>query len=245
MNAGTAEFGIAAHWSYKEKTRGGDNQHDTSDSDEDGAAISDALHTSWARMLLQYGHEIRDYNKNVLGSRSTLLRQITQSIMAGTAEERHSRELPATSRRRTLDGADLPSRSRTFNDHVATVMQPPRVGNVYVVVDSDGSARIDSLQAILGASTVGHLLEAGGLPAGVHESQLRVNGVPITSTTHPLYMGDVVSVEENLPAVLRLPMRAIAGAPAALGILQKELYGLVLTNMGRQCVHSGTDAATV
>lgn len=241
----TAEFGIAAHWSYKEQGRGDNGQRAFSSADSDGTetAFSDAMHTSWARMLLQYGHEIRDYNKNVLGSRSTVLRQLTQNLMSCSAEELHSRQRMQTGRRRTLDGSDLPSRSRTFTDHVAAVMQPQRKGNVYVVVDAGGSARIDSLQAVLGASTVGHLVEAGGLPPGVDAAHLHVNGVPITSTEHPLYMGDVVSVVEKVPAVLRLPMRALAGAPAALGDLQKELYGLVLANMGRQRVQSGRDAA--
>lgn len=231
-----AEFGIAAHWSYKEQGRSDDDQPSSRSADSGGteAAFCDAMHTSWARMLLQYGHEIRDYNKNVLGSRSPVLRQLTQNLMAVSPEEVQSRQRLQTVRRRTLDGSDLPSRSRTFADHVAAVMmQPQRKGNVYIVVDSGGSARIDSLQAVLGASTVGHLLEAGGLPPGVDVAKLHVNGLPITTTEHPLYMGDVVSVVENVPALLRSPMRALAGAPAALGVLQKELYGLVLTNMGR------------
>lgn len=196
-------------------------------------------------MILQYGHEIRDYNKNVLGSRSSVLREVTQNIMSGRVEQLHTRSRSHSNRRHTFDGFDAPSRSRTFADHVVDVMRPQQPGNVYVIVDAGGSARIDSLQAVLGASTVGQLVEGGGLPAGVHPSQLRVNGMPVPSTDHPLYMGDVVTVVENVPAVFRASMRAIAGAPAAFGSLQRELYGLVLANMGRQHAQPGPDIAPV
>lgn len=191
--------------------------------------------------MLQYGHEIRDYNKNVLGSRSSVLRQVTQNLMAQSMDDCPRRNREDTGRRRTVDGSECSSRSRSFTDHVAAVMQPQRSGNVYVVVDAEGSARVESLQAVMGVSTVGHLIDG---MSGVCASQVRVNGLPITSTSHPLYMGDVVSVVENVPPVLRLPMiKALADAPAALGFLQRELYGIVLTNMGRPCAHSGRDAA--
>lgn len=242
MRVGAAEFGIAAHWAYKEKGGSGGSSQE---SDGAAAALSDAWQTSWARMILQYGHEIRDYNKNVLGNRSSVLREVTQNIMSGRVEELRSRPRSHGSRRHTFNSFDLPARSRTFADHVVEVMRPQQLGNVYVIVDAEGSARIDSLQAVLGASTVGQLVDGGGLPAGVDASQLLVNGMPVLSSAHPLYMGDVVSVLESVPALLRAPMRAIAGAPAALGSLQRELYGLVLTNMGRPLAQPGRDVAAV
>ena len=218
-----AEFGLAAHWRYKEDVEEGWD-----------------MHVAWSRLMLLYCFGLRDYGKKTLSGMSAgsrLLREMTQGLMdtSGTAKgDRHQGGAKAAA-----PVASAPRARKGWMDHVKSEMQPSKpLANVMVVVATAQCACIQALPAVMGASTVAELQAHGALPAGCNFSQIRVNGVQARESAHPIYMGDVVTVVPDLvPAMLRNPLNVLGNlgvADAAFGSwnhvdqMQREVFGIVL-----------------
>lgn len=215
-----AEFGLAAHWRYKENVEGGWD-----------------MHVAWSRMMLLYCFGMHEYGKKTISgvsAGSRLLREMTQGLMNTTGSSE------GTKRSRGSGGISSPSARKGWMEHVKSEMQPPKpLANVMVVVATAHCARVQALPAVMGASTVGELQAHGALPAGCQLSQIRVNGVHAREGTHPIYMGDVVTVVPDLvPAMLRNPLNAFSNSGSAGDALfgswsnveqmQREVFGVVL-----------------
>lgn len=219
-----AEFGLAAHWRYKENVEGGWD-----------------MHVAWSRMMLLYCFGMRDYGKKTLSGLSAgsrLLREMTQGLMdtSGSHTGITERMQRSPGGKATMS---TPCARKGWMEHVKKEMQPPKpLANVLVVVATAQCARIQALPAVMGASTVAELQAHGALPAGCNISQMRVNGVRSRESAHPIYMGDVVTVVPDLmPAMLRNPLHVLSNVGAAdapfggwnnLEQMQREVFGVVL-----------------
>lgn len=227
-----AEFGLAAHWRYKENGEGGWD-----------------MHVAWSRMMLLYCFDMHDYGKKTLSgvsAGSRLLREMTKGLMSASGttagDVKRSRSAHASAA-----PASAPRASKGWMEHVKREMQPPKpLANVMVVVATAECARILALPAVMGASTVAELKAHGALPAGCSISQIRVNGVQAREGAHPIYMGDVVTVVPDLvPAMLRNPLHVFGSMGAGetrfggwdnVEHMQREVVGIVL---GALCGKSG------
>lgn len=217
-----AEFGLAAHWRYKENVEGGWD-----------------MHVAWSRMMLLYCFGMQDYGKKTLSgvsAGSRLLREMTQGLMSTPPASTSKKSSVSTGGSVPLT---VPSARKGWMEHVRTEMQPPKpLSNVMVVVATAECARVQALPAVMGASTVAELQSYGVLPAGCQLSQIRVNGVHARSDSHPIYMGDVVTVVPDLvPAMLRNPLNLFSNSSAGdspfrnwhnVEQLQREVLGVIL-----------------
>jgi hypothetical protein len=219
-----AEFGLAAHWRYKENVEGGWD-----------------MHVAWSRMMLLYCFGMHDYSKKTLSgvsAGSRLLREMTQGLMNTSGRVMGEHKLSKSVKAATSEPMSPPSTRKGWMDHVKREMQPPKpLATVLVVVATSQCARIQALPAVMGASSVSELQSHGALPA-CHISQIRVNGVRARGSAHPIYMGDVVTVVPDLaPAMLRNPLNVFGNRLADDGPfsgwsnmeqMQREVLGVVL-----------------
>ena len=221
-----AEFGLAAHWRYKEAAEGGWD-----------------MHVAWSRMMLLYAFGLRDYGKKTLSglsSGSRMLREMTASLMAAREGAGRSRwEARGLSAPPSGAPHSAPCRRRRrWMEHVKREMQPEPLSSILVVVQTQQWAKVHALPATLGASTVAELEACGSLP-WVGARQIHVNGRPARDGAHPIYMGDVVTVVPQLvPAVLQNPLNLLSApfgtesAPLGklkdLEAMQREVFGVVL-----------------
>lgn len=246
-----AEFGVAAHWGYKERRR----RRSSSASTEDAMAAMNAQIVAWSRMVLTYGHGVRDYRKST-GTEplrhSSTLHGVTHALMATSAhscidnadlDRRRRDAAPATSataRARSSSGAldsdnalraQSQSRERrvSFEDHLISSILPnggpPALKSVLVAVSSAHGAMVTAVDAVVGQSTVDTLLQSEPSLAEVSPTRILVNGVPALGLTQPLTMGDCVKV---LPYGERASVAAasrlyLATAPRPLAVLRRDL----------------------
>jgi Region found in RelA / SpoT proteins len=212
-----AEFGVAAHWRYKEAHRSG--------AGDGGAAAAAQEHAvAWSRMVLAYGMGVREWRKSRAGPshlrRSATLTSLTQSLMATTAP---GEEVPAHGGR-----AACCATGRSFLEYVArSLLQPLR--SIYIVVSSGRGARIDALDAAsAGGATVGALLATSAVLSDVGVEQIVVNGIPAWGQHQRLVMGDVVEVAPGTPAPA---LSMLERGAAQWHTLRRELYGLLAEAM--------------
>jgi Region found in RelA / SpoT proteins len=219
-----AEFGLAAHWRYKENVEGGWD-----------------MHVAWSRMMLLYCFGMHDYGKKTLSgvsAGSRLLREMTQGLMNTSGSAIRVRTCSKGAKAANPAPMSVPSARKGWMEHVKREMQPPKpLATVLVVVATAQCARIQELPAIMGASSVAELQSQGLLP-GCNISQIRVNGVRARERAHPIYMGDIVTVVPDLePAMLRNPLNVfgnIGAGDAPFGgwnnmeQMQREVFGIVL-----------------
>lgn len=237
-----AEFGVASHWRYKER------ESTRPELTEEALTATHDHLVAWTRMVLTYGHGVRDYRKSCGGTSymraNSTLSEVTQAIMAAGPAAVDNGDLPAPStsgttseplrrRRCSLPGGPAGAPRRTFADFVASTMaQPACLQSVLVALSHAGRAEIRALDAAIGASSVGQLLCSGnGDLAGVHPARVLVNGVPALGATHPLKMGDCVRVlPPGCPASLTAAAQSyFEGLPAPLMMLRQHLTRAVRT----------------
>ena len=247
-----AEYGIATHWAYKDRSAARGSESAAAPGVDDAVAAAHAHLVAWSRMVLTYGHGVRDYRKTHAAGTEYLRRQstlsgVTQSIMAMTAHANvdnaeldqrqpsaHARSDGDSARRKSVDGADgdqaqqRPKRKprRSFEDFVASAMtQPPALKSVLVAVAWGAGAGVFAADAVLGSSTVQTLLETVPELAGTAVTRVLVNGVPALGLTQPLSMGDCVRI---LPLGERALVAAasrqyLSSMPRPLTVLRRDL----------------------
>ena len=242
-----AEYGVASHWAYKERSGAGDCSAEQRAAG-DMMTQTHAQIVAWGRMVLTYGHGMRDH-RNMSGTQRlrahSTLSGVTHALMAFSAHaevdnanlyERESAKPCVTrtcsstagTQHGAAGGQQRPSagRRKTFEEHLAASVQPPALKNVLVPVTWAGGAIVCAIDAVLGASSVNKLLRSSALLSGVSCARVLVNGCPALGPTQPLMMGDCVQI---LPAGQRAsvaavaPHRYLATAPTPLVTLRRDM----------------------
>jgi hypothetical protein len=249
-----AEYGIAAHWRYKEKSAGKLQAKDGEHSSEAALRAAHDRLVALSRMVLTYGHGLRDVRKVCAGEhlrRSSTLVNVTLNMMSSLSRsssciseagrERGSTGLRQPLRRSASVCTEAPAARRmSFEDFVtASLTAGPAaeaLPSIYVAVcDSNGSAAIECLKTTLPGcgSSVGVLLNANTLLRGLPPSRLLVNGMRAVGAAHPLHMGDCVEVRPALTpdALFAASRLALINARRPLLALQRELFRTMTRNI--------------
>lgn len=209
-----AEFGVASHWQYKERSSGRSKARDDSDLSLDRTNMQ---LVQWTRMVVAYGLQLDDHKLRPRGSpaRDSLLSSVADHVMTAASSR-------ATPRRHSISG-ELGS----FHRFVTSSMTPPpAAAPVYVITATPHAACIEALPPA--RATVGALLATAAFPAGTEASTLCINGTPALSLQQPLAMGDVVELTDG-PAPQRADLWPQRFAmPAASASFRRPLYGLLL-----------------